>query len=285
MAHVSGRSERSRSRSICSTGARCSRRSKKRSPTRSSTRRPRLRMRASPAISTAPSRRPTGCGPRGPTTCWPPRARPACPGSSHRASPACATPAMGSPSRARTIRSTPTPRHPRARRTPPCGISIRRSRTPAGSRFATAASTALRTTGWSSRCASGSCRSSVTAAASSRSSTSTTPPRQPCSRSSTTIRRSTTSSTTSQHRCGIGCRCSRARSVPSRPAAFLAGSRLIAGEVAVIIGTESNGASNAKAKRELGWTLRYPSWRQGFPAVYGGSTASGLTAIPTPARG
>jgi nucleoside-diphosphate-sugar epimerase len=28
------------------------------------------------------------------------------------------------------------------------------------------------------------------------------------------------------------------------------------------------GASNAKAKRELGWTLRYPSWREGFPASY-----------------
>jgi len=24
------------------------------------------------------------------------------------------------------------------------------------------------------------------------------------------------------------------------------------------------GFSNAKAKRELGWELRYPSWRQGF---------------------
>jgi len=33
--------------------------------------------------------------------------------------------------------------------------------------------------------------------------------------------------------------------------------------------TQSRGASNAKAKRELGWTLRYPSWRQGFPAAYG----------------
>jgi hypothetical protein len=30
----------------------------------------------------------------------------------------------------------------------------------------------------------------------------------------------------------------------------------------------SRGASNAKAKRELGWTLRYPSWRQGFTAAY-----------------
>jgi hypothetical protein len=28
--------------------------------------------------------------------------------------------------------------------------------------------------------------------------------------------------------------------------------------------TEGRGFSNAKAKRELGWVLRYPSWRQGF---------------------
>jgi nucleoside-diphosphate-sugar epimerase len=28
--------------------------------------------------------------------------------------------------------------------------------------------------------------------------------------------------------------------------------------------TEGRGFSNAKAKRELGWELRYPSWRQGF---------------------
>jgi 2-alkyl-3-oxoalkanoate reductase len=45
--------------------------------------------------------------------------------------------------------------------------------------------------------------------------------------------------------------------------------RLFAGEVAVVFSTESRGASNAKAKRELGWTLRYPSWRQGFAAAYG----------------
>jgi hypothetical protein len=32
--------------------------------------------------------------------------------------------------------------------------------------------------------------------------------------------------------------------------------------------TEVRGASNAKAKRELGWTLRYPTWRQGFTASY-----------------
>jgi nucleoside-diphosphate-sugar epimerase len=44
--------------------------------------------------------------------------------------------------------------------------------------------------------------------------------------------------------------------------------RLVAGEGAVMMGTESRGASNAKAIRELGWTLRYPSWRQGFAAAY-----------------
>lgn len=45
--------------------------------------------------------------------------------------------------------------------------------------------------------------------------------------------------------------------------------RLLAGEALVVMATESRGASNAKAKRELGWTLRYPSWRQGFVAAYG----------------
>lgn len=43
--------------------------------------------------------------------------------------------------------------------------------------------------------------------------------------------------------------------------------RLVAGEGAVMMATQ-RGASNAKAKRELGWTLRYPSWRQGFIAAY-----------------
>ena len=40
--------------------------------------------------------------------------------------------------------------------------------------------------------------------------------------------------------------------------------RLLAGQVAVVMMTEGRGFSNAKAKRELGWQLRYPSWRQGF---------------------
>jgi nucleoside-diphosphate-sugar epimerase len=40
--------------------------------------------------------------------------------------------------------------------------------------------------------------------------------------------------------------------------------RLLAGEMAVGMMTEGRGFSNAKTKRELGWELRYPSWRQGF---------------------
>jgi 2-alkyl-3-oxoalkanoate reductase len=44
--------------------------------------------------------------------------------------------------------------------------------------------------------------------------------------------------------------------------------RLFAGEIAVMMGTEVRGASNAKAKRELGWTLRHPTWRTGFFEAY-----------------
>jgi 2-alkyl-3-oxoalkanoate reductase len=45
--------------------------------------------------------------------------------------------------------------------------------------------------------------------------------------------------------------------------------RLFAGEAVVMMATESRGASNAKAKRELGWSPRHPSWRQGFVESYG----------------
>jgi 2-alkyl-3-oxoalkanoate reductase len=44
--------------------------------------------------------------------------------------------------------------------------------------------------------------------------------------------------------------------------------RLAAGEAGVALMTEVRGASNAKAKRELGWRLRHPTWREGFPASY-----------------
>ncbi len=60
--------------------------------------------------------------------------------------------------------------------------------------------------------------------------------------------------------------------------------RLFAGDAAVMIGTETRGASNAKAKRELGWTLRYPSWRQGFAEVYAKRRAATSGAIGAPAR-
>lgn len=42
--------------------------------------------------------------------------------------------------------------------------------------------------------------------------------------------------------------------------------RILAGEDAVTGATQSRGASNAKAKTELGWRLRYPTWRVGFAA-------------------
>jgi nucleoside-diphosphate-sugar epimerase len=43
--------------------------------------------------------------------------------------------------------------------------------------------------------------------------------------------------------------------------------RPLAGEVAVIMMTEGRGFSNTRAKQELGWRLRYPSWREGFKAA------------------
>ncbi|HEU5266172.1 MAG TPA: NAD(P)-dependent oxidoreductase [Jatrophihabitans sp.] len=49
---------------------------------------------------------------------------------------------------------------------------------------------------------------------------------------------------------------------PMRVPRWLA--RLLAGEMAVMMMTEARASSNAKAKRELGWQLRYPSWREGF---------------------
>jgi 2-alkyl-3-oxoalkanoate reductase len=43
--------------------------------------------------------------------------------------------------------------------------------------------------------------------------------------------------------------------------------RLFAGEAGVMIATESRGASNAKAKRVLGWTPRHATWREGFAEI------------------
>jgi nucleoside-diphosphate-sugar epimerase len=49
---------------------------------------------------------------------------------------------------------------------------------------------------------------------------------------------------------------------PRRVPVWLVG--LIAGKQAARLATRLEGASNEKAKRELGWQPRYPSWRQGF---------------------
>src|SRR3954454_7105819 len=58
-------------------------------------------------------------------------------------------------------------------------------------------------------------------------------------------------------------RCAGARP-PLRVPRWLA--RLLAGEMAVTMMTEGRGFSTAKARRELGWEPRSPSWRQGFEA-------------------
>ena len=58
---------------------------------------------------------------------------------------------------------------------------------------------------------------------------------------------------------------------PRRVPRWLA--RLLAGEAGVVLMTETRGASNAKAKRELGWALRHPSWREGFATAYGRAPA------------
>ena len=43
--------------------------------------------------------------------------------------------------------------------------------------------------------------------------------------------------------------------------------RLFAGGAGVVMMTEARGASNARAKRELGWSPAHPSWREGFAAT------------------
>jgi nucleoside-diphosphate-sugar epimerase len=69
---------------------------------------------------------------------------------------------------------------------------------------------------------------------------------------------------------------------PMRVPKWLA--RLLAGDVAVTMLTEGRGFSNAKAKRELGWTPRYPSWRQGFAEAYAEPTAAPSAPRSVPAK-
>jgi hypothetical protein len=50
-----------------------------------------------------------------------------------------------------------------------------------------------------------------------------------------------------------------------------------------MIRTEAHGAFNVKAKHELDWTLRYPSWRQDLAEVYR-KTRPAAAAPRAPAR-
>jgi nucleoside-diphosphate-sugar epimerase len=54
--------------------------------------------------------------------------------------------------------------------------------------------------------------------------------------------------------------------------------RLLAGEAIVLMMTDARGSSNQKAKRELGWRPRYPSWRDGFRHGLTGPAAVSLRA-------
>jgi nucleoside-diphosphate-sugar epimerase len=54
---------------------------------------------------------------------------------------------------------------------------------------------------------------------------------------------------------------------PRRVPAFVA--RLAAGRMVAEMATALRGASNAKARAELGWSPARPSWRTGFPASLG----------------
>jgi nucleoside-diphosphate-sugar epimerase len=62
---------------------------------------------------------------------------------------------------------------------------------------------------------------------------------------------------------------------PWRVPAWLA--RLIAGDSVVGMATQLRGASNAKAKAELGWQPALPSWREGFATALDGAPATTLT--------
>jgi nucleoside-diphosphate-sugar epimerase len=65
---------------------------------------------------------------------------------------------------------------------------------------------------------------------------------------------------------------------PRRVPTWLA--RVLAGEAVTVMSTEARGASNAKAKRELGWRPRHPTWRTGFEAVYSAIAEAELAREP-----
>jgi 2-alkyl-3-oxoalkanoate reductase len=64
--------------------------------------------------------------------------------------------------------------------------------------------------------------------------------------------------------------------LPPRVPAWLG--RLLAGPVIAMLMTEARGASNAKARQELGWVPAYPSWRDGFPVWVKEMTSNDVAA-------
>jgi nucleoside-diphosphate-sugar epimerase len=70
---------------------------------------------------------------------------------------------------------------------------------------------------------------------------------------------------------------------PRRIPAWLG--RLVAGEAFVVMSTTARGAANTKAKTELAWTQRYPSWRAGFREGLADTVSTGDFAGATSALG
>ena len=97
------------------------------------------------------------------------------------------------------------------------------------------------------------------------SSTSRTRRPRPSPRWSMALPASTTWSTTSRRRCASGCRSTPRRSARSRRARSRPGWRgWSPARPWPAPRRRLRGATNAKAKRELGWEPGHPSWRQGF---------------------
>ena len=75
-----------------------------------------------------------------------------------------------------------------------------------------------------------------------------------------------------------------ARGAGARPPLHLPGwlGRLAAGDAALTVMTQARGSSNAKAKRELGWTPMWPTWRVGFARGLQEAYPAGHPAQVTP---
>ena len=90
--------------------------------------------------------------------------------------------------------------------------------------------------------------------------------KRPWRRSSTAVAVSTTWSTMIPPRSLSGCRRWLSCSAQGSRCEFRGIGRLFAGDVGAVMMTELRGASNTKAKLELGWRPAHRSWRQGFVA-------------------